>query len=367
VQAEKWLTLARDLDPTPIRANTMLRQSIHEIATQTGVPLADPAAVFKELAFSGEVGLILDYAHPTALGHVEFARVVSSSFPARFKGWDTVEAVAFDARERLRAKTVEPTMNVDVSYAWARIFDQKGQLDRAADMYRRSIELGNTSPEARYLLATNLLQQGDLPEALQWAVQLNRETPGFVPAFGLLATLFERTGAIREAMIWYRKALEAGVEDEDLLMSAVRLLLQHGEIAGARQLLDSSSGVSECRLASLFGEVLEREGAFPAAEQRYRTQLNHDPGCHAAWENLGLLLMNRGDWQGAEGIFREALEQPSSWPFHHLNLGIIYSQGLNMPDRAAQEFRNFVALQPDQVDLVPSSFRASLLGIKGKL
>ena len=364
-EAGDWFVKARDLDPKPVRASSEIQHKLQSVALAKGVSLADPAARFDALSLAGEKGLLLDYAHPTPAGHLEMARIVSDVLVVMLpKEWtkDAGAVSVFEAAEKERAGLEQPETDVDLSYSWGVIFDQKGQFDRAAEMYLRSIEQGNSGAEVRKRLATALLQQGEMEQAYRWAIELNRDFPDYTPAYGLLGFLYERSGRLQEAVSWYQKAIVAGERDPKLLATTARLLLRGRRVPEAKQVLSLTQSAGNCQLSALYGEVLEGEKDFSAAEQHYRGLIAKDPSCHEGWESLGLLLMNQGEWESAGEVFRAALSRSNAWPFHHLNLGIVYQKGLNKPELAAQEFSAFMELRPDQSELVPPQFRSNRKG-----
>ena len=172
-EAREWLVKARDLDPKPVRGSSAIQQVIHTVATDAGIPLADPSVHFDALALAGEKDLLLDFAHPTPRGHVELSRIIAEALvkklPAEWQS-DSGALLAFDLAENKRAGEEQPELDVDLSYSWGGVFDQKGQFERAAEMYLRSIEQGNKGAEVRKRLATALLRMGEREKAYTWEI-----------------------------------------------------------------------------------------------------------------------------------------------------------------------------------------------------
>lgn len=371
-QARQWLARARDLDPTPVRATTEVQALLRQAATGKRVFLADLAGRFDDLTLDGDAGngLIFDYAHPTPRGHAEIAATVGRTLASALPGWEAPsDAVAdVEAAERERAARVVIEQNADLCYVLGEVFERKGLLDRAEEMYRRAIALGNRGPLVRYNLATVLARQGELPAALELANRLAESHPDWSRSFVLLGFLYEQTGQAGEALGWYRRAIAAGQSEQELFGATGRLLLRQGEAAEAREILRQGLAryPDDCRLSAQFGETLEAGRDLSGAEAHYRQALARDPGCQQAWEGLGLVLMNLERWTEAAEVFQTALRQPDPLPFHHLNLGIVYYQGMGNRQLAAEQFSAFLALQPDKLELVPPPFRpaAGRAGVK---
>jgi len=71
--------------------------------------------------------------------------------------------------------------------------------------------------------------------------------------------------------------------------------------------------------------------------KRYSTSLNR----------LGILLIERRRFEEAEKAFRRAIEYDPKYSQVYLNLGVLFSQNLNRPERAMESFLEFLKLAPD--------------------
>jgi tetratricopeptide (TPR) repeat protein len=367
-EARFMLLRALDLDPTPVRADSIVNQSIRTAATQAGVPLADSASALAALASHGLIGeeFILDYAHPTPRGHVEIARVVLQALLAKEQKWKIHEARASSVHhaELARLTSAKPEINAELSFVLGQVLERKGLTDKAVDMYRQAIAKGYQGPSPVYSLARLLAMQGHFAEALIMVTSLVEHYPGWEEQYGLLGYLHQQAGEPRAAAKWYRRALDAGDRDPRLFATLAELQSAEGQPLQARQTLEE--GVSKhpgnCDLAVMLGRNLERknDGQGVTAEAFYRKKLSDDPSCQMLWENLGLLLMQQRRWRVAAEVFIDALRQPAPLAQHLLNLGDVYLEGLNDKAAAAEQFERFMVLQPDRVTLVPADFRKEL-------
>src|SRR4051812_35185756 len=74
-------------------------------------------------------------------------------------------------------------------------------------------------------------------------------------------------------------------------------LLENGDVAGALRAFDAASKADpkDARGPYLRGVALEKKGDVPAAEKAYRESLARDPRFPQAHNNLGALLLGRGE------------------------------------------------------------------------
>lgn len=363
-EARVWLIKARDLDPVPVRVTSEVLALIRQIAEQERLPLLDLEAAFHAASPLGisDATLLFDYAHPTLAGNDLIASLICRRLVADFSAFQGVDEEAMadlDQKERQRATQPEHIGNPDLAFALGVVFERKGELERAVQSYRDSIIAGNRGVEVRHNLARVLSRQGRLDAALAEAQSVAREAPQWERNYGLLGSLLVRAGQFEEALLWYRRALATGNPNLDLYRNASSLALQLKRPEEALQFADQglARAPGDCRLQARRGRALEVGGDLPAAEGVYKQTVADDSTCHEAWENLGLLLMHQRRWTEAAAVFATALQQPEPLSYHYLNLGYVYDRGLQDRARAATSFREFLAREPKQVELVPSGYR----------
>jgi len=375
-EARTMLWQALDLDPTPVRATSVVNQTIRTLAVQKSTLLADPERTFAKLSPQGLTGegLILDYAHPTPRGHTVIARVIQQSLETLSQDWrvdDERARVVYQA-ELSRLVAVEPVANADLSFTLGQVFERKGLFEQAIGMYQRAIENGYKGPFAAYNLARIKARQGHSEEALASLLELVAANPSWSEPFMLIGYLYEQRDLPDEAIEWYQRALVTGERELQLFGTLARLLFEQGRPEQSRAVLDRGLGLypDNCQLAALRGRTLETGERVGEAERYYRNILSRNPDCQAAWENLGAYLMEQNQWMAAEQVFLEALIAPDALAQHYLNLGYIYMVGLDDEDRARQNFEIFLRRQPGQGHLVPEVFgglkRAAPLRVGGE-
>lgn len=370
-EAKVQLIRARDLDPSPVRATSAANAAIREAARERRVLLADLDAAFERASPGGIVGenLILDYAHPTPLGHVLAAQVV---WDVLSRAGASLETYSVEEEARLReAETMDPAgraqFDGNLAFVWGQIYLRKGRPDRAAELLREAIESGYDLPYAQLALVQALAQLGDRDEALRHLRALVAAHPDYAEPYPLFAALLDESGDVSEAVRVGRAAIDAGNSDEGLFIAQGERLLELGRAVEAeavvREGLDHYPG--DCELGALLGRAREQQGDLPSAVSWYQTWLQRAPGCHAVLENLGILNMNRGDWQGAAESFTLSISRwGDAYPLDHLNLAFVYLEGLDQPDTALSYFAAYHRLQPEYADRIPAQMRARIEAIR---
>jgi Flp pilus assembly protein TadD len=112
-------------------------------------------------------------------------------------------------------------------------YRKAGQTDRAAAAYRHAVTLDGNLPDSHYNLAILLREQGKFSEAETEYRAALALSPEFRDAHYNLAVLYDLyLDRPADAMEHYRKYLEAGGEDRELIevwMAALRKRVEEGE------------------------------------------------------------------------------------------------------------------------------------------
>jgi protein O-mannosyl-transferase len=94
------------------------------------------------------------------------------------------------------------------------------------------------------------------------------------------------------------------------------------------------------------GDVLLKKGQLDDAISHFRNALEIDPDYPEANNNLGYALAGKGNWADAITFYRVALRIRSNSPKTHNNLGISLAQ-MGKRDEALAEFRETLRIDPD--------------------
>ncbi len=191
---------------------------------------------------------------------------------------------------------------------------------------------------------TGWLEQGDTETALDCAT--------------VLRNFWARTGRMSEARMWFSKALSSSEKvnlqtRERALAVNGEMAMQMGDYTQAQRLLEESLTLSEARgytapltllhLGLTAQETLDYEVARGRFEQAlaYFRELNLAQGIAASLNNLGRVLADSGDFEGALATYEESLryktEAGGDADSVLINLGDLHRR-LGKPDLARAYF-----------------------------
>ncbi|MBS1214314.1 MAG: hypothetical protein H6R26_2931, partial [Proteobacteria bacterium] len=175
-------------------------------------------------------------------------------------------------------------------------------------------------------------------------------TPEFVtPSEAVEAALeFYRQGRLAEARLLYERILEVEPDNPDALHFFGLLRHQLGARSEGIALLRGAVAAAPKYAAahSNLGNMLLEEGDLEGAEQAYRDALECDPELVQTKNNLGLLLRRRGHREAAESIYREVIAQAPEEPLAYSNLAHLLSE-IGRVDEAAMLLGKAVQLNPE--------------------
>ncbi len=230
-----------------------------------------------------------------------------------------------------------------------------GRYAEAVDCYRRCTTLEPGRVETWVNLAAAARAGGDLTTAVSAQQALLQRRPDDAAAHGDMGTLLAEAGRAEDAVASYRRALLLDATRSDTRMNLANVLLGLGRVAEAEAcyrealandpgalwarralvtMLDQQNRVDEAEavLAETPGGVSDpgdwltlgnlqlRQGRVADAESSYGNVLTHMPSHAATLSNLGLVRVLRGDRDGAETLFRQALAADDQFtePWRHL-------------------------------------------------
>ena len=233
----------------------------------------------------------------------------------------------------LRPDSAEAHYNLGVALWYS------GTKDRAISELQESVRLDPAAGPSHAFLGTALRETGDLPGArlsLQRAIALLPPTSAIYIDLGIA---YLRSGDLDKALGQFEAGLNAPAPslpkpDWDTAIAALR------------NALAANSGRAEAH--NMLGLLLGRKGAGTnevAAEFREAARLR--PNFAEAQNNLGLVLTQVDEDEGAMAAFREAIRIRPNYADAHANLGaaLIPTDG----EQAIRELEKAVALEPSSV------------------
>jgi len=130
------------------------------------------------------------------------------------------------------------------------VLRQRGQLDRAAEMYEKALSIKPDHPEALNNLAIIRRRQGDVREAVELYRRVMKIEPNRNTAFNLALALAE-LGSTREAIDLLTKVVRADGQDVEARVQLGVLLDATGDQAGALEQYDEALKVVPDQLEAL--------------------------------------------------------------------------------------------------------------------
>ena len=273
--------------------------------------------------------------------------------------------------------TEEPTIADQLTAAVRR--HEAGDLVAAERLYRAVLARAPAHPDALHLLGLVAYAAGDFTAAAASIRRALALRPGEAVFHYNLANVLRDAGQLAEAIAAYRAALALhnvnGVIDADTLLNlgnalalhgepdaaadSYRTLLRHvpqhlaarvnlaqvlrtlGDVAGARTAYQAVVALAAGNVAASrdgggrprrelaveaqlgLGALCQEAGDFAAAYRHYQAALHTDPGCAAAWNNLGTWHQERGERPAAAECYRRALAIDPQDAETHNNLGTL--------------------------------------------
>lgn len=217
-------------------------------------------------------------------------------------------ARAIAALERTR-DGVGPDLGLDLTLS--RLYLQTSDYAKAIPILRRIAADQPGYPDVALLLATAQEGAGRTDEAVETLTRALEQNPRFFRGFVMLAELSEKQGAWTRAAEAYGKAQALTARATDLTTRRAAALINAGDAAAARDLLEAGAVKSDAPPLHLylFAAAQRRAGDLEGAEataRRLRAAAPDDPrGLYV----LAQVLEARGDLAGAERSLRELLER----------------------------------------------------------
>jgi tetratricopeptide (TPR) repeat protein len=225
------------------------------------------------------------------------------------------------------------------------------QGDSAAQAYSMALELDSTDLNSLWYLAVYWEQKNDINKAIDYWKKLGA-LQSFSPAVHLqLATLLFQIGEYDEAVSEYKKVLDLQPDNRKALYGLGQSYeanndLQEAIDAYKRFLeLEPTNEQVRNRIIVLYYQTGEKDEAIKEAET-YAILSPDDPD---AWKRLGALYLSQGDYQKAESLFVLYIQSKPDDAQIHFYLGRIALEKENL-EKAKKEFETAVALEDSVPD-----------------
>jgi tetratricopeptide (TPR) repeat protein len=252
---------------------------------------------------------------------------------------------AVEAFERVR-RSGSPDLGID--FMLGRLYLQSGSPDRAIPLLERVAAEQPGYSEAALLLAAAQEGAGRTAEAIETLQHAVERNPRSLRGLVMLAELSEKRGEWGQAADAYARAQELSARRTDLTARRAAALINAGQAASARDLLQDGAMQADADplLLYLFAAAQRRAGDLDDAEataRRLRAAAPDDPrGLHV----MAQILEARGDVDGAERALRELLQRNPSDATALNHLGYMFAERGVRLDEAVDLVERALAIDP---------------------
>ncbi len=223
-----------------------------------------------------------------------------------------MQAGELDAAERnvLRALGLGPSAPAPFLRQLGDIEARRGNLEQAVAMAEQAVAADPNDPWSHYQRADLLLKLGRLDQsaaAAQAALSLGRHNPA--PFLRRLSEVEVLRHNPADASELARQAVEADRSDPWSHSHLARVLMQEGDLAGARQAAMAALAVGAAAASPFMRQLsqIEARSDLPAALHWAQQAVAADPGDPWSHHHLSGLLLANGDAEAAESAAVAAL------------------------------------------------------------
>jgi tetratricopeptide (TPR) repeat protein len=192
-----------------------------------------------------------------------------------------------------------------------------GQHDRAADAFKRSLDIDMKKVETYVNLGVSYANMGKYQEALDMLNQALRIDPGRAETLSKMGTVYSQMEKYEDAVAYLKKSVD----------------------------LKPGDPVTHFNLAVTYGKLNQHREAIESAKETIRLIPNY-PDAHGF---LGFSYANLGMHADAAAAFKAAIRLSPDDPRMHLGLGKAYA---DMGERgsALEEYKILMKLKPDMAN-----------------
>jgi tetratricopeptide (TPR) repeat protein len=211
--------------------------------------------------------------------------------------------------------------------AWrlnARVLDWKDEvtLDLA------SLRATPGSPVLLYNLGVAKTKTGDVRGAIDYYRKAIAANPRYSSALLNLSSLLRAQGELTEALRICRQAAEMDPKNSGVWINLGNIYGQLGSVEQAKNSYERAVALDPRNAEAVvnLGTAYQRLGNLEAARQQYEFAISLNPSQAAAYCDLGALLFQQGDTERAVHVLNKAIEIDPSYPTAYFDLGVLYQQ-----------------------------------------
>jgi predicted O-linked N-acetylglucosamine transferase (SPINDLY family) len=202
---------------------------------------------------------------------------------------------------------------------------QQGELQAAAQAYRRILELQPGHADSTHLLGVIHLQRGELAEAERWIRAALAINPGAAPYWNNLGETLRKQQRLEEARVCLARAIELAPRYGDAHNNLGNVCSEEGDQDAAARCYEQALAFApeQARTWYNLGSSYRRLKQFEKGIAAFKRAITLDPRYADAYNNLGLIHSDLHDEGAAEAAFRQALASDPEHADAKANLGYV--------------------------------------------
>ncbi|MBM3835243.1 MAG: tetratricopeptide repeat protein [Verrucomicrobia bacterium] len=248
------------------------------------------------------------------------------------------------------ATAPNPELEERLSIAHAAL--QKGDLPKAASLYRSVLSLDPANLLANYWLGVLALNAGSIRQAVTCLQTAALADPHFPDVHLDLGLAHQASSHLDQAEACFRMVRE---RFPDYAINQLRLAADFEQQAQLNEAIEACRRAllafpREAGLLRKLADLLSRLNRWPEALPVWRTLLEIRPDCAVTHYAFGLACLQRGDLEIALEAFQKTLRVDSTFLAALLNLGLLW-QRLGKPHNAVDCFERALAINANDAEV----------------
>jgi tetratricopeptide (TPR) repeat protein len=257
--------------------------------------------------------------------------------------------------EKQLAEAIKLAPNAeDVVVALAEVRRRRGDASGAADVLDHFVKAHPQAIAARIALVSALRDSNKLDEAIKQAREVLVRRPNDPNALAELALTHVARGDMDTAELLSEESLK-GQKSAVAERTAGLIALKRGDDAIAFKHFETASQLDpkDTTARMNIGTVLLEAGVYDRAEHEFRAVLEIKPDDIPATIGLAAALRgqgkrdNKAPYQEAEKLLKGVLAREPDNLAANYNLGVLYADFLQQPEKAKPLFKRFLSDAPD--------------------
>jgi len=236
----------------------------------------------------------------------------------------------------------------DEVFATALSRHKAGDLEKAAELYARTISLEPGHVAAMFNLAALHSALGDVEEAERRYREILKLTPDDADTLSNLGNLLQLGGKHDEAEALYLKAIEGHPKKPAAYVNLANLFAAQDRYVESVERFRQGVALdpNSAQVHSGLGAVLWKLGQDEDAKISLNRAVVLDPSDADALNNLANIDVHNGKFEAALDRYLQAKSMRADWPEIHHNLGVLYRK-MERKEDAKAEFRRAVEINPE--------------------